>query len=585
MAFEILIKNGSVVDGAANPWFKANIGISGGRIAQIGKLNDARAEKIIDARGLIVSPGFIDIHAHSDLSLLINPRAESKIRQGVTTEVIGNCGTSPAPVKQEKLQLLKDEWGPEAKAVKWNWSSFGDYLRRMEEQGVSLNVASLIGHGAVRTAVIGVEDRAPTSKEMTEMKALVAQSMEDGAFGLSTGLVYLPGCFAKTSELIELCKVVAEYGGFYASHIRGERETIVGALKEAIEIGEKAGIPIQVSHNCPKYGGHGEFKKMSRLYEEARKRGIDLTIDNDAHTDLGPHLSSILPQWAQVGGSKKIVERLKDPAIREEIKSEIVEDKLPGPGYCGLVKHGRWDKVFLFQAKKNKQLIGRSFEQIAKMRGADPFDAYFDVLIEEKGEASGIFNYIEEDDIRAVMRHPLMMFCSDGSAVAPYGILGKISGYYPCSYGEYPYILERFVREEKVLTLQEALRKMTSFPAQRLGLFDRGLVREGMWADIVVFDFRTIKDRATCRFPYRFPLVNYPHKYPEGITYVLVNGEIVVEKGKHTGALPGKVLRHQHPTKRPTHRSLARRGASGTRSKEAMDKMNSAGAKTHVGFP
>jgi N-acyl-D-aspartate/D-glutamate deacylase len=284
---------------------------------------------------------------------------------------------------------------------------------------------------------------------------------------------------------------------------------------------------------------------MSKLYEAARKRGVDLTIDNDAHTDLGPHLSSILPQWAQAGGPMKIIQRLKDPATREKIKREIVDDKLPGPGYCGLVKHGRWDRVFLFQAKKNRQLIGKSFEQIAKMRGADPFDAYFDVLIEEKGEASGIFNYIDEEDIRAVMMHHLMMFCSDGSAVAPYGVLGKISGYYPCSYGEYPYILERFVREEEVLTLQEAIRKMTSFPAQKLGLLDRGLVKEGMWADIVVFNPDTIEDRATCRFPYKFPLVNYPHKYPEGIAYVLVNGEIVVEKDKHTGAFPGKVLRHK----------------------------------------
>jgi N-acyl-D-amino-acid deacylase len=545
MAFRIIIKNGLVINGTGNPWFKADVGISQGKIAQVGKLSDVKAERIIDAKGLVVSPGFIDIHTHSDLSLLINPRAESKIRQGVTTEVVGNCGTSPAPVRKQNLQLLKDEWGDEAKAVKWNWSSFGDYLHRMEEQGVSLNVAALVGHGAVRTAVLGVENRAPTSKELAEMKALIAQSMEEGAFGLSTGLVYLPGCFAKTSELIELSKVAASYGGFYASHTRGERETIITALKEAIEIGEKARIPIQVSHNCPKYGGHGKFKEMSKLYEEARKRGIDLTIDNDAHTDLGPHLSSILPQWAQAGGPKEVIKRLKDTATREKIKKEIVSDKLPGPGYCGLVKHGRWDRVFLFQAKKNKQLIGKSFEQIAKMRGADPFDAYFDVLIEEKGEASGIFNYIDEEDIRAVMKHRLMMFCSDGSAVAPYGVLGKISGYYPCSYGEYPYILERFVREEKVLTLQEAIRKMTSFPAQKLGLLDRGLLKEGMWADIVVFNPQTIKDRATCHFPYQLPLANYPHKYPEGISYVLANGKIVIEKGRHTGALPGKVLRHQ----------------------------------------
>ncbi len=545
MVYETIIKNGVVVDGTGNPWFKADVGISQRKIAHVGELTKARAKRIIEARGLVVSPGFIDIHTHSDLSLLINPRAESKIRQGVTTELIGNCGTSPAPVRKETLRFLKDEWGAEAKAVKWNWSSFGDYLRRLKENEVSLNVASLVGHGTIRTAVMGVENRSPTNKDMKEMKRLVAQSMEDGAFGLSSGLVYLPGCFAKTSELIELCKVVAKYGGFYASHTRGERETVVDALKEAIEIGEKAKVPIQVSHNCPKYGGHGKFKEMSKLYQDARARGVDLTIDNDAHTDLGPQLSNILPQWAQVGGSKKIVERLKDPETREKIKREIVNDEYPGPGYCGLVKHGRWDRIFLFNARKNKQLVGKSFESIAKLHGIDPFDAYFDVLIEERGEATAIFNYIDDDDIRAVLKHPIMMVCSDGNAVAPYGVLGRISGYYPCSYGEYPYILERFVREERILTLQEAIRKMTSFPAQRLGLKDRGLLREGAWADIVIFDPNTIKDRATSRYPYRFPLSNFPHKYPEGIAYVLVNGEIVVGKGKHRGVFPGKVLRHQ----------------------------------------
>jgi len=391
---------------------------------------------------------------------------------------------------------------------------------------------------------MGVENRSPINKEMKEMKTLVAESMKDGAFGLSSGLVYLPGCFAETSELIELCKVVAHYGGFYASHIRGERETIVEALKEAIEIGEQAGVPVQVSHNCPKYGAHGKFKEQSEVYEKARARGVDVTFDNDAHTDFNPTLSQVLPQWAQAGGNKKIVARLKDLKIREKIKREIIEDKFPGPGYSGLVKHGRWNRIFLFRCKKNKDLIEKSFQEIAKMRGVDPFDIYFDLIVEEKGDVSALFNYIDEEDIRTVLRHPLMMVCSDGSAYARYGVLGRIDGYSPCSYGEYPYILERYVREEKVLTLHEAVRKMTSFPAQRLGLKDRGLLREGMWADIVIFDPNTIKDKATSRYPYRFPLPNFPHKYPEGIKYVLVNGEIVIEKGKHKGVFPGKVLRH-----------------------------------------
>ncbi len=546
LAFDLAIKNGLLVDGAGNPWFRADIGIAAGKVVRVGGLDTSIAERVIDAEGSVVSPGFIDIHSHSDLTLLINPRAESKVRQGVTTEVIGNCGSSAAPTNKNTLSLLKDEWSPEAEEVAWNWSTFEEYLAVLEKQGVALNVASLVGHGTVRIATMGVDNRSPTTEELERMKSLVAQSMEAGAFGMSTGLVYLPGCYADTSELIELSKVVANYCGIYASHIRGERETIVEALEEAVEIGEKAGVPVQVSHNCPKYGGSGKLKKMFKIYEDARARGVEVTTDNDVHTDFNPELIQVLPQWAQAGGVEKTIERLKDPETRERIKREMREDKSPGPGYCGLVKHGRWDRIFLFHCKKNRELVGRSFEEIAETRkAADPFDVYFDLLIEEEGDVSALFNYIDEDDIRTLLRSHLMMVSTDGEASAPYGALGKIQGYSPCSYGEYPYILERYVREEKIITLQEAVRKMTSFPAQKLGLKDRGLIKEGMWGDIVVFDIDRIKDRATSSYPYTFPLPNYPHKYPEGIEYVLVNGQVVIEKGKHKGILPGKVLRCQ----------------------------------------
>lgn len=547
MAFDLLIKNGLLIDGAGNPWFNADLGVSNGKIVEINGQINAKAERIIDARGLVVSPGFIDIHTHSDLALLINPSADSKIRQGVTTEVIGNCGISAAPIKRETLGLLKDEWGLEAKEVAWDWTTFEEYLNRLERK-ISVNVASLVGHGTIRTAVIGVDNRKPTREELDDMKSLVAEAMEAGAFGLSSGLVYLPGCFAKTQELIELCKVVSEYGGIYASHIRGERESIVDALREAIEIGEKAHVPVQVSHNCPKYGGCGKLMEMFEIYEKARAQGVEVTLDNDTHTDFNANLSQVLPQWAQAGGKQKIVERLKNPQIRERIKREIIEDKYPGPGYVGLVKHGRWDRIFLFHCKKNKDLIGKSIEEIAKVSNKNPFDIFLDLIVEEKGYVGALFNYMEEEDIRTLMKHPLMMFCSDGVASSHRGVLRRITGYSPCSYGEYPYILQRFVREEKILPLQEAIRKMTSFPAQKLGLRDRGLLREGMWADIVIFNANTIKDRATSRFPYKFPLDNYPHKYPEGIAYVIVNGEIVIEKGRHKNRFPGKVLRHKPKT-------------------------------------
>ncbi len=533
-----------MLDGAGNPWFKADIAVSNGRIAEVGKTGIKGADTVIDANGLIVSPGFIDIHSHSDLSLLINPLAESKVRQGVTTDVVGNCGSSPAPATKETVDVLKEDWGLEAKEIDWNWSTFAEYLGEMERRGVALNVASLVGHGTVRIAVLGVEDRSPTTEELEDMKMLVAQSMEAGAFGMSTGLVYLPGCYANTSELIALCEVVAEHGGLYASHIRGERETIIEALKEAIKIGEEAGLRVQISHNCPKWGGSNKLPEMFRIYREARERGVDVTMDNDAHTDFAVELGSILPQWAQAGGLEKVIERLSDPETRERIRQEIVEDKYPGPGYCGLVKHGRWDRIFLLHCEKNKDLLGKSFEEIARIKGkTDPFDAYSDMLMEEEGGASALFNYIEEENIRTVLKFNLMMVSTDGSAYAPYGPLGKIDGYSPCSYSEYPYILERYVRDEKIVTLQEAIRKMTSFPAQKLGLRDRGLIREGMWADIVVLNLNKIRDRATCRYPYTFPLPHYPHKYPEGIDYVVVNGRVVVEKGEHKGILPGKVLR------------------------------------------
>ena len=544
MDYDIIIKNGRVIDGTGNPWMRADIGVSRGRIISVGDFTTSQAAHVIDASGLIVTPGFIDIHTHSDLTLLINPNAESKVRQGVTTEVIGNCGTSPAPINDSTLELLKKTWESEADEVDWSWKTFGDYLKRIEDQGTAVNIAGLVGHGTVRIAAMGVESRAPSRQELAEMKELVKRSMAEGAFGMSSGLVYLPGSFATTHELIELCKIVARHGGLYTSHIRGERETIIDALKEAIEIAERSGARLQVSHNCPKYGAHGKFEEMSRLYDEARGRGLDLTIDNDAHTDFNPHLSQVLPQWAQAGGDEAAAERLRNPKVRERIRQETLDDKLPGPGYAGLVKHGRWDRIFLLHATKNKSLIGKSFEEIAALRGKEPVDAYLDLLVEEDGNASALFDYMEQEDIRALLRHPLMMVCSDGNAVAPYGALGKIQGYWPCSYGEYPYILERYVREEGVLTLQEAIRKMTSFPAQKLGLRDRGQIREGMCADIVVFDFGRIRDRATCRFPYTFPLPNYPHRYPEGIEYVLVNGQVVVEKGEHTGTLAGHVLRH-----------------------------------------
>ena len=532
MLLDIILKNGFVVDGAGNPKFRADVGVMDGKIVKIGGLGSSKADRVIDAKGLVVSPGFIDVHTHSDFELLANPRAESKIRQGVTTEVVGNCGMSAAPLRGEyaskTAKSIRDKYG-----LTLDWSSFKEYFNRLEKQGVAVNIVSLVGHGNIRECVMDLENRPPTKEEMKEMKALVAQAMEEGAFGLSTGLVYPPGRFADTIELIELSKVVAKYGGIYASHIRGERETLIEATREAIEIGEKAGVPVEISHHPAKIGAWGKSKETLKMIEDARARGVDVTCDLHTYSAGQTWLMALLPPWAQEGGPKKIIETLSDPEARERIKQDMVEEKFPGPGPCGLVKRGMWNKLMLTYCEKNKDLIGKNFAEIAKIRGVDPFDAVFDILIEEETAGMIVGFYYGVEDIRRVLEHPASMIGSDGYALAPYGILGKGKNH-PRSYGTFPMVLARYVRERKVLTLEEAVRKMTSLPAQKLGLRDRGLLREGMWADIVMFDSNRVLDKAT---------YDEPYQYPEGIENVLVDGQVVIEESVHTGTLSGKVLR------------------------------------------
>ena len=394
-------------------------------------------------------------------------------------------------------------------------------------------------------AVMGLDDRAPTPPELDQMKELLAEAMQAGAFGLSTGLVYPPGCFASTDEIIVLCQVVSRYHGLYASHIRGERETILEAVAEAIYIGREAGIPVQISHNAPKFGAPCDATANLRLVEEARARGQDVTVDNDIHTDLAPALADGLPQHIQDLPIIEIVALLQASEARRQIREEIVLDHKPAFGPAGLLRHGQWHRITLLHAPKTPQVIGKTLLTIASEWGQDPFDVYFDLIIENGHEAEAIFDYIDETNIRILLQHPVVMICSDGEALAPYGFLNDPPPYSPCSYGEFPGVLERYVRNEPVLTLQEAIRKMTSFPAQRLRLMDRGVLRTGAWADIVVFNLERIHDRATNLFPHHYPFENYPHRYPEGIDYVFVNGVMVVDREQHSGALPGKVLRHR----------------------------------------
>lgn len=544
-AYDMVLANGRILDGCGNPWIWGDLAIQQGRIAEIAPRGTLKGKRVVDAEGRYVSPGFIDIHTHSDLTILVNRRAESVVRQGVTTELIGNCGMSPAPIETAFLEEMQRQWGlissqPE---VTWGWRTFGQYLDALQEGGLSINIASLAGHGALRMAVMGMDDAQPDTDELDRMTDLLAEAMQAGAFGLSTGLVYPPGCFAGTDEIIALAKVAARYHGFYASHIRGERETILEAVAEAIRIGQEAGVPVQISHNAPKFGAPQDAHANLRLVEQARARGQDVTVDNDVHTDLAPSLSGGLPQEIQDLPPEQIATLLRDPHKRQQIRKQIVEDRKPAFGPVGLLKHGQWQRITLLHAPHSPAVVGKTMQDIAQQRGVDPFDAYFELIVENGHQAEAIFDYIDESNIRILLQHPAVMICSDGQVLAPYGFLNEPPPYQPCSYGEFPGVLERYVRQQPVLTLQEAIRKMTSFPARRLGLHDRGVLRPGAWADIVVFDLQRIHDRATNLYPHSYPFENYPHNYPEGIDYVLVNGELVVDGEQHTGVLPGRVLR------------------------------------------
>src|SRR3989440_9305687 len=412
MVFDILIRNGHVLDGTGAPARVADVGIREAAIMHVGRSRNPKAERTIDASSKYVAPGFIDIHTHSDVGILVEPTAECAVRQGVTTHVIGNCGDSPAPISDEYRDLAVRRFEYYSGASDWTWSSYEQYLDFMERRGVGINVAGLVGHGAIRLAVMGFDERPPTSAELNRMREHVDEAMRSGAFGMSTGLVYPPGCFAGTDEIIELARVVARHRGFYASHIRGERETIVDAVRECIEIGERAGCPVQISHNNPKYGGIGKAREIQKLWESARSRGVDVLADNDAHTDFGPPLSHALPQWTQKLRTADLIALLKDPAKRQELKAEIIADRKPGAGYVGLLVHERFDRIWLLRRPGDPSKEGLTIADLASGRGVDPWTAYFDVIVEEHDRAVGLFDYMDIEEIKSTLRHPLVMICS-----------------------------------------------------------------------------------------------------------------------------------------------------------------------------
>lgn len=539
-SYDVLIANGRVVDGCGNPWFKADIGISEGKIKEIGKLSQDDAEKVIDASNLIVCPGFIDIHTHSDLQLLVNPTMDSHVHQGITTDVIGNCGISVSPVSdfyKERAQPLLKLFN-----ITWDWKDLAEYQAIIKKRGISINVAMLIGHSAIRAAVMGTEKRAPTSKEMNKMKKLVAENMKQGAFGMSTGLFYAPGGYASTKEIIELAKIVAEHGGIYATHMRSEGDTMIESLAEALEIGEKANIPVEISHyKSTGPQNWGKIKIGFKMMEEARQKGVDVTCDAYPWIAGVTPLIDYLPHWAQEGGTTEILKRLKDPVLRKKIRVDM-EKGIPGEE--SLVKELGWERIMISACPSHQEYEGKTVKEIIETEQKDPYDLIFDLLIQDKSEVIAIEFWGSEKDVEEVLKHPLSMISSDSAALTPKGHLGS-SKPHPRYYGNIPKLFNDYVKKRKIMTLEEAIRKATSFPAQRLGLEDRGKIGKGKWADIVVFDPDEIAPVGT---------FGDPHHFPKGIKWVLVNGIVTIEKGKHTGALAGKILtKHQATISKRSH--------------------------------
>lgn len=525
--YSLLIRGGQVYDGSGNPWFKADVGISGDTVTALGDLRNESAERIVDAAGLAVSPGFIDIHTHSDTSLLIDGRGESHVRQGVTTAVLGNCGGSAAPLTDEAVK------GMEASvpaSFPWRWRTMGEYLECVEKAGVSMNVAPLVGHGTVRDAVMGYQDREPTAQELAAMSGLVDAAMKQGCFGMSTGLIYTPGCYAKTPEIVCLAKVAAKHGGLYFSHVRGENDTLLPAIAEALQVGREAGIPVQIAH-LKAMGSHmwGKSVEVLRMIDEARAEGTDVTFDQYPYTASATGLAATLPPWAQDGGKEKFLARLADPEARARMRKDM---ELGTPEWVSLLKGVGWDKI-LITGSRDSTLVGRSVADIAASRGKDGFDACFDMLLENAALVRIVFFNIGDEDLSRIMRHPAGMVGSDSSSSAVDGHLATGKPH-PRGFGTFVRVLGHYARDEGTIGLQEAIRKMTSAPAQKLRLRDRGLLRPGMKADVVVFDPNRVADKATYMDPFQ---------YPEGIEFVLVNGQITVERGAHTGARAGRVIR------------------------------------------
>ena len=531
--FDLVIKNGLIVDGSGRPAYRADVGIQGDRIAGIGEL-DAPGERILDAEGCVVAPGFIDIHSHTDGLVIKVPTCESKLSQGVTTEVSGNCGFSSAPFGGRQNDMEEETKWLLEHGITEPWTTMGEFLDTLGNVPMSINFATFVGHGTIREFVIGYDDREPTADELAEMCRVAEESVRDGAFGVSSGLIYPPACFAKTYELIELCRPTARYGGVYATHMRNEAEGLLTAVDEAITIGREAGVGVQISHHksCGKKNW-GLVSKSLAMIDAARAEGLDVCADQYPYVATSTTLGIMVPKWAHDGGREVLLARLSDPEQRRKIREQMLQDMTNGY----LADSGGWNTVVVSSVKNEKNYFceGLNIQQIAEKLSKHPIDACLDLLSEEGGGVGMMHFVIGEDDVKTVMRHPAVVIGSDATAR---GSDGSDHGKpHPRAYGTFPRVLGRYVRDEKIMSLEEGVAKMTGRTAKRLGLTKRGFIEEGYYADITIFNPDKVSDTAT---------FTDSRRHAEGINFVIVNGRVALENGHITelgAGGSGRVLR------------------------------------------
>jgi N-acyl-D-amino-acid deacylase len=536
--FDIKIINGRIIDGSGKSAYTGDIGIVGDRIVAIGDLRESESNATIDAKGNVVAPGFIDMHTHSDLSVVYDRNANSKIHSGVTTEVIGNCGIGPAPIREENRGLLIDYLGTRLIGsipvkIELPWTSFREYLQYIEKTPPALNIAPLVGQGVVRIAVMGFAKGNPNAMELKKMQQIVDTAMAEGALGLSSGLVYLPGEYSSTEEIGELCKAIAPYNGVYCTHMRTESDGIMDAIEEALQIGAAGGVPVHISHmKLLSQNMLGKTDLVLERLARAERSGIEVSYDIYPYTAGLTSLSACMPPWIFEGGVDKMIQRLGDATIRRQLRQEIADGL---PGWQNFVKSaGGWEKFFVSSVRsdENKILEGKFITEIAEMQGKDPFDAAFDLLIAENGRVQMNYYAMREEDVITFLQQPQAMIGSDAMSLSAEGILayGKP---HPRAFGTPTRLLARYVRELKALSLEDAIQKLTNRPARRLGLAGRGLIRQGYYADIVIFNPDTVQDQAT---------YGDPKQYSTGIEIVIVNGRVAVDKGCHQKTYQGRVL-------------------------------------------